>query len=394
MTTLIAPKLRFPGFAGGWLCKNLLSLSKNGFSNGVFNDPAKVGTGYKLINVKDMYTDGSIHDESLTLVAIDKKEFQRNKVEYGDIFFTRSSLVKEGIAYSNIYLGQGDDITYDGHLIRMQPNSTINPIFLKTLLATPLVRKQLIVVGTTTTMTTIGQKEVSKVNVFLPDKREQKKIANFLGSVDEKVAWLQKKTDLLKNYKKGVSQAIFTQAFRFKDENDYPYPDWEEDSIGGVAKNHDNLRKPISGEKRKFGTYPYYGANGIVDYVDGYIFDGEYVLVAEDGVVDTSKYPIHLTHGKFWANNHTHILKGERVTDRFLYYALQNIKFMRFITGSAQTKLNGRVLSQINLGVPSAGEQQKIAEFLTVIDDKIKLEESKLEQANNFKKGLLQQMFI
>jgi restriction endonuclease S subunit len=132
------PKLRFKEFVndGEWVEDILINLAINGFSNGVFNDPKKVGRGYKLINVINMYTESPICENDLSLLELSQSEFEKNKVEFGDIFFTRSSLVSEGIAKSNIYLGSSDDITYDGHLIRMQPkklfnNSNFNQIFQK-----------------------------------------------------------------------------------------------------------------------------------------------------------------------------------------------------------------------------------------------------------------------
>jgi type I restriction enzyme, S subunit len=99
------PKLRFPEFrdAGEWGKKILSNLSACGLSNGIFNDPKKVGSVYKLINVSDMYIESTINEGILSLIEISEDEFSRNKVENGDIFFTRSSLVKSGIAHSNIY---------------------------------------------------------------------------------------------------------------------------------------------------------------------------------------------------------------------------------------------------------------------------------------------------
>ena len=121
MSTKMTPQLRFPEFTDEWQVKKLGDIADGKLSNGVFNDPNIVGSGYKLINVKDMYVDGFIDEATLTKVAIDKTEFQRNKVKNGDLFFTRSSLVKEGIAYTNIYLKRSDDITFDGHLIKLSP---------------------------------------------------------------------------------------------------------------------------------------------------------------------------------------------------------------------------------------------------------------------------------
>ena len=112
------PKWRFPEFMkdGEWKNDILINLATNGFSNGVFNDPKKVGTGYKLVNVIDMYRESTINEKNLSLLELSQTEFEKNKVEDGDIFFTRSSLVAEGIAKSNIYLGTSECITYDGHL--------------------------------------------------------------------------------------------------------------------------------------------------------------------------------------------------------------------------------------------------------------------------------------
>jgi len=198
-------KLRFPEFKEEWITKPLIELSENGFSNGAFNDPKKVGSGYRIINVKDMYIDGTINIDNLTRVALDENEFQKNRVEYGDLFFTRSSLVKEGIAYSNVNLNRVDDLTYDGHLIRMRPNKKIAlPTFLYYCFSTSTARTQFIQRGKTTTMTTIGQEDIASVEISFPSLPEQTKIANFLTAVDDKLSQLKKKKSLLEEYKKGV----------------------------------------------------------------------------------------------------------------------------------------------------------------------------------------------
>lgn len=103
----------------GWDLKRLIDLSVNGISNGVFNDPKKVGSGYKLINVYDMYQKFGFKENDLKKLSINEFEFGKNKIIYGDILFTRSSLTLEGIAYCNICLSQSNDITYDGHLMRI-----------------------------------------------------------------------------------------------------------------------------------------------------------------------------------------------------------------------------------------------------------------------------------
>jgi type I restriction enzyme S subunit len=229
---MIAPKLRFKSSLGkefpSWTKKKLIELSEGGFSNGVFNDPKKVGTGYRLINVLDMYIPSTIDESKLSRVAIGEAEFENNKVEHGDIFFTRSSLVKEGIAFSNVYLGNSDDITFDGHLIRLRPKKDlINAVCLNYLLRTKSVRYQLVTRGKTATMTTIGQADIATVDVEVPSIDEQQKIASFLSLVDSRIETIAKQYELLVEYKKGVMQKIFNQEIRFKDGAGKDFPDWE-----------------------------------------------------------------------------------------------------------------------------------------------------------------------
>ena len=186
-----------------------LAIDKT-LNNGVFNDQNKVGKGYKLINVLDMYIQRDIDESRLSLLDIDKKEFERNKVNYGDIFFTRSSLVKEGIAFSNVYLGVSNDITYDGHLIKLSPDlNIIEPKFLNYCLKVAYVRKQLIQGGKTATMTTIGQQEVGNTLVKIPCLEEQTKIANFLSSIDQKIEVVAQQIEQAKQWKKGLLQQMF-----------------------------------------------------------------------------------------------------------------------------------------------------------------------------------------
>ena len=209
------PRLRFPEFlsAKSWKSGNLISLSNAPLSNGVFNDPKKVGSGYKLINVSDMYIDTVVDEDMLSLVALSPSEFVTNQVKYGDIFFTRSSLVKSGIAVSNIYLGSSADVTFDGHLIRFRPDTQkVFPLFSHYLFKTSLVRQQLIARGKTATMTTIGQADVASVTLLWPEKKEQQHIADCLTSLDDLITAQTQELATLKTHKKGLMQQLFPSA--------------------------------------------------------------------------------------------------------------------------------------------------------------------------------------
>ena len=206
------PRLRFPEFqnAGEWEEGKLISLSNEPLSNGVFNDPQKVGTGYKLINVSDMYSETTIDENNLSLLELTPPEFEMNQVLTGDIFFTRSSLVKSGIAVSNIYLGSSSDVTYDGHLIRIRVNtSKVIPLFAHYLFKTALVRTQLIARGKTATMTTIGQADVASVSLFYPNPDEQQRIASCLSRLDDLITAETQKLETIKSHKKGLMQQLF-----------------------------------------------------------------------------------------------------------------------------------------------------------------------------------------
>lgn len=143
-----------------------------------------------------------------------------------------------------------------------------------------------------------------------------------------------------------------------------------------IAVNFDKKRIPLSSaqrEKRK-GQYRYYGAQGVIDYIDDYIFDGTYLLIAEDGENLKSKKQniAQIVEGQFWVNNHAHIVQGNTFCDtRYLCYLLNSTDLSGYITGSAQPKLSQSSLNAITLCLPEINVQQMIAEYLYMFDKKI-----------------------
>ena len=143
-----------------------------------------------------------------------------------------------------------------------------------------------------------------------------------------------------------------------------------------VSENHDSRRIPIRAADRNPGPYPYYGAQGIVDHVDNFIFDGSFVLVAEDGENLRSRNQdiALLAEGRFWVNNHAHILRGNsEASTRFLRYAINSADISGYVTGSTIPKLSQRNLRLIPIPCPPLEEQQKIVSLLGSLDDKIEL---------------------
>lgn len=150
--------------------------------------------------------------------------------------------------------------------------------------------------------------------------------------------------------------------------------EWKEVKLGDLIEIYDSQRIPLSSterEKRK-GKYPYYGAQGIIDYIDSYIFDGEYILIAEDGNnVKTRQEDIaQIAKGKFWVNNHAHIVKS-KINQELLCYIINNTDISGFVTGSAQPKLNQANLINIPVRIPNKEIQEKAASILSSLDSKI-----------------------
>lgn len=143
-----------------------------------------------------------------------------------------------------------------------------------------------------------------------------------------------------------------------------------------VTINFDKKRIPLSSAQRekRQGTFRYYGAQGVIDHVDDYIFDGTYLLIAEDGENLKSKKQniAQVVDGQFWVNNHAHIVQGNAQCDtRFLCYFINSMDLSGYVTGSAQPKLSQANLNAVTLSLPTLAEQKRIVEYLYMLDQKI-----------------------
>ncbi len=418
------PKLRFPKFrdAREWDEKILSNLSACGLSNGVFNDPKKVGTGYKLINVSDMYIESTINESILSLVAISKEEFSKNKVENGDIFFTRSSLVKSGIAHSNIYLGHSIDITFDGHLIRFRPNiKIVAPIFINYLLKTAHVRKQLVARGKTATMTTIGQSDVGGVNLSIPHINEQQKIADCLASIDDRITAETQKLDTLKVHKKGLMQQLFPAEgetlpkLRFSEFLDTP--EWDEKPLGKKTIKVGSGITPNGGDKNyKTKGRPFVRSQNIgwgCLLLDDVVFidDATHSAFSATEINERDVF-LNITGASIGrsavadfrvqggnVNQHVCIIRTEK-SELNPYYLNQYLlsqygqrQIDSFQAGGNRQGLNFAQVRSFSLPLPLIEEQQKIADCFSSLDELIAAQTQKIDTLKSHKKGLMQQLF-
>ena len=170
---------------------------------------------------------------------------------------------------------------------------------------------------------------------------------------------------------------------------------WKKNKLDTVVDFFDNQRIPIDSGERKSGPYPYYGASGIIDFVDGYIFNGEYVLLAEDGanIILRSSPIAYLSKGKFWLNNHAHIMKMKTGSNEFLIQLLEKQSYEKYNTGTAQPKLNGEVVKKISLHFPSDEEQSAIGSLFRTLDDLLASYKDNLANYQSLKATMLSKMF-
>ena len=173
--------------------------------------------------------------------------------------------------------------------------------------------------------------------------------------------------------------------------------EWRICTLGELTDNFDAIRVPVKETDRRSGPYPYYGASGVVDYVNGFLFDGEYLLIAEDGEnLRTRTTPIaFLANGQFWVNNHAHIVRGNSNADTpFLKYALSVLDISGYLTGSTMPKLTQGNMNRVPLLTPPLHEQRAIAHVLGTFDDKIELNRRMNETLEEMARALFRSWFV
>jgi type I restriction enzyme S subunit len=276
-----------------------------------------------------------------------------------------------------------------------------------------------------------------KVDFLLPSLPEQQKIAEILETVDNAIEKTDAIIEKYRRIKKGLMADLLTGKIRLipidhaKAEGEESSPlssaqtkkfvigdktfvavpnqkwknspigkipeDWEVRKLGEIVNIFDSKRIPLDEEYRANikGEYPYCGATGIIDYINDYIFEGEFVLIAEDGgkfgaFEDTA----YIINGKFWVNNHAHIVKGKEnfLENRYLKNFINYIDVTTYISGSTREKLNQAILRSILLPLPPLPEQQIIADVLSQVDEVIEKEIQYKEKLERIKKGLMEDL--
>ena len=269
-----------------------------------------------------------------------------------------------------------------------------DPFFVYYLLQTQIDHLKAIAGGAATPI--INKTAFSEIEVDVPPLPVQRRIAGILSAYDDLIENSQRRIRILEAMARALYREWFVD-FRFPGHEAVPrvasplgeIPEgWEIKKLGQIAENFDRLRKPLSKMQRAEmqGEYPYYGAAKVFDYVNEFIFDGEYLLLAEDGsVITTERTPVlQLVNGKFWPNNHTHVLRGKNsASTHFLYLGLSQVDVSPYITGAAQPKITQENMNRIPF---FCGPQELHERFDRIVSPLIRKIQVLQRQAENLRR--------
>nr|WP_168396097.1 restriction endonuclease subunit S [Acinetobacter indicus] len=395
---MTAPKLRFKEFDGDWANFNLGDISeiKTGPFGSTLHQKDYVEIGTPIITVEHLGEVG-LTSQNLPLVSDeDKVRLKSYMLDEGDLAFSRVGSVDRCAIITDKEKGW----LFSGRILRVRPNKKlVHSKNLMYALKTEDAKYRIRSVAVGQTMPSLNTEILKNFSINLSNSvEEQTKIASFLSAVDEKISQLTQKHELLGQYKQGMMQKLFSQQLRFKADDGSEFGEWEETTLGKVVNFQNGKRVPLSESDRqkRQGKYRYYGASGVIDHIDDYIFDGQYILIGEDGanIITRSSPLAFIVEGQFWVNNHAHIFQSKNGSNVFLAAYLESLNYEKFNSGTAQPKLNLDNLKKVPVINPCLDEQTKIANFLSAIDQKIEVVAQQIEQAKTWKKGLLQQMFV
>lgn len=380
------PSLRFPGFIDEWKTVKLGDVANKG-QYGLNAAATEFDGVNKYIRITDI--DESTNQFSQDNLTSPSGNFSdKYLLQQGDILFARTGA---SVGKSYIYNEKDGKVYFAGFLMKFKiTNADAKFIFYNTLRHS--YDKWVKTMSARSGQPGINAEEYESLKFNLPSKQEQEKIAEFLTAVDERIELASSKVEKLETYKRGLTQKIFTRILRFKRDDGSDFPEWEDKRLGDLA----NIYQPVTISQNEIveGEYPVYGANGIVGYHDSYNHELPQIAVTCRG---NTCGTVNFTTGKSWITGNAMVINVDdstNIVDKI--FLLQILKFsdLRYlITGSGQPQITGEIKTH-RVSLPSLEEQQKIATFLSQIDEKITLETQKLEGLRKFKKALLQRMFV
>lgn len=320
-----------------------------------------------------------------------------------DILMTRTG--NTGIVVSNV------NGVFHNNFFKINYNrSLLNKVFLIETLGLPKIKKEILLKAGASTIPDLNHKDFYSISINFPSLEEQTKIATFLSAVDSKITSLERLVSHWQAYKKGIMQQIFTQQLRFKAPNNQPFPEWETKLLGDICDVRDGTHDSPKYVERGFPFITSKNlSNGKIDFTDvNYITEEDFnnynkrsLVSLGDilfGMIGTIGNPVLVTKAGFAIKNVALIKEKNKILNTFLLHQLNSSLILKQFhienVGGTQKFLSLSTIRNLSISLPSKEEQTKIATFLSSLDDKIAHLQQQLTSYRQFKKALLQQMFV
>jgi len=360
----------------------------------------------------NIFNNTYISRDHFQYVNVEEDENQ-NRVLKNDLFFLMSSESYEDLGKCSILLEDIEELYLNSFCKGFRiKDSKVYPLFLNYQLLGSLHKEMISVEGNGFTRINLRQDRLLDIPVFIPPLSEQQQIVSFLDTktslIDSLIEKTQQKIELLKEKRTSLINEVVTKGLNpnveMKDSGvewigKIP-SHWVLSKVMYVLEFHNNVRIPLSSEDRgkRQGQYRYYGSTGIIDYIDDYLFDGEYILIGEDGSnLRLRTYRLsNVVFGKFWVNNHSHILRSKDGNNHYYSHLLELTDFSNYITGSTQPKLTMDNLKIVPMVSPPLSEQKQIVEYLDeqtgLIDKTISIEKKRTELLKEYRQSLISEV--
>ena len=356
-------------------------------------------TPVRLCNFVDVYYNWAITKEkakSFMLASAKQTEIDKCSIGKGMVAITKDSETRDDIGIATYIANDFKDVLLGYHCALITPNPAIvDGKYLNAFMHTRYIQKYFENNASGSGQRyTLSNDTIGNIPVLLPSIEEQHTIGKVLADIDRKIELNKQINDNLEAMAKQLYDYWFVQ-FDFPNEEGKPYKssggvmvwneklkreipqEWSDCKLKDFINLFDSKRVPLSSKDRgeRQGIYPYYGATGIMDYVNDYIFDGDYILLAEDGSTSDAKgFPIvQYIWGKNWVNNHAHIIlpKNERYM-MFTYQMLRSIPAKQIETGSIQKKISQENLYGYKMVLPNSDLLEKYENVVSPLWEKRK----------------------
>ncbi|CAM4195270.1 hypothetical protein F901_00844 [Acinetobacter dispersus] len=408
------PKLRFNEFDGDWAGSKLGRLIGISSASRVFKEQWQESgvPFYRTSDVISIFKNKENEKAYISLELFEELAKKSGKIQKGDLLVTGGGTI--GIPY---LIPNNEPLYFkDADLLWLKSSGVIDGSFLYNFFISPKFREYLKSISHTGTISHFTIEQAKETPFKFPSKPEQTKIASFLSAVDEKISQLTQKHELLSQYKQGMMQKLFSQQIRFKADDGSEFGEWETKSIKDVADVKGGKRIPkgyalvnentghpyitVSDMNRSYSidsTNIRYVPLEVVDTIKRYTITDKDIFISVAGTLGIiGKIPTEFNGANLTENADK--LTNLKCHQNFLIYLLDSGYLSELIestaTTSAQPKLALYAIEQLEIHIPCLEEQTKIANFLSSIDQKTEVVAQQIEQAKQWKKGLLQQMFV